>query len=294
MGALTPNLGLTVPTVGGDTGPLYAQEINGDLTLLDSCLGGVNSLNVGGNVNVTLNTSQSQNLIQLFTGTLTGSITVYLPATGRFYAIENATTGAFGLSVGCAGGGNVQQIPQGLSVWVWTDGTYTRLSNPPGWQEIATYVVSGAATQTILLPGPFRRFKFTLQNMTPNAANSYLTVSGSINGGSSFVATGYSFANYVFTSAGGSNVGGGPNPQSGIIITSGNQVGVAFDGSYEIGPFATGFWLKGLVTSVTASGATYTEVVGGAAGSLGGLVNAIAIGSSAGTFSGTIIVEGLP
>lgn len=294
MGALTPNLGLTVPTVGGDTGPLYAQEINGDLTLLDSCMGGVNSLNVGGNVNVTLNTSQSQNLIQSFSGVLTGTITVFLPATGRFYAIENGTTGAFGLFVGCTGGGNLQLIPQGLSTWIWTDGSFTRLSNPPGWQEIATYVASGATAQIVTLPGPFRRFRVTIQSATQSTAGAFLSVQGSINGGSSFVQTGYSFANFAFSSTGNSNVGAGANPQVSVIITSGNQVNVGFDGTYEIGLFSTGFWLKGIVTGVNTNGATYTEVIGGAGGSLGGKMNALAIIPNAGTFSGTIIVEGLP
>jgi len=87
MGSLSPNLGLQIPTIGGDTGPLFAEEINGSLSTLDGCLGGTNSLSVAGSANVTLNTSQAQNLIQQFTGALTGNIMVFLPPVGRFYAI---------------------------------------------------------------------------------------------------------------------------------------------------------------------------------------------------------------
>ncbi len=294
MVTISPNKGYQIPTVGGDPGPSFANEISATLAIIDSNLGGQNSLSVSGASNVTLTAGQAQNLIQQFTGALAGNITVFLPAVGSFYCIENATTGAFSLSVGCTNGSNALQIPQGLSSFVWTDGSVVRLSNPPGWTEIATYIVSGAASQTVLLPGPFRRFRLTLQSMTMATFNTYLTVVGSINGGASFVSTGYSFANWVTESSGVTGGGFGPNPQSGITITGGNQVNVVFDGVYEIGPFTNGFYLKGLVTGIVNTGATYTEMIGGAAGALGGAVNAVAVRASSGTFSGTIIVEGLP
>lgn len=48
MGSLSPNLGLQIPTIGGDVGPTYAQEVNGSLSTLDSVLGAANVLNVAG------------------------------------------------------------------------------------------------------------------------------------------------------------------------------------------------------------------------------------------------------
>src|SRR5271168_159787 len=161
MGTLSPNKSYQIPTVGGDAGPQFANEINATISIIDSNMGGVNSLSVAGNTNVTLTTSQAQNLIQQFTGSLSGNITVFLPAVGSFYCIENATSGLFGLSIACTGGSNSIQIPQGLSTFVWTDGSVIRLSNPPGWMEISTTIASAATLIQIALPPPFRRFRLT-------------------------------------------------------------------------------------------------------------------------------------
>lgn len=296
MGALTPNLGLTVPTVGGDTGPLYAQEINGDLTLLDSCMGGVNSLNVGGNANITLNTSQSQNLIQSFTGALTGTITVFLPATGRFYAIENGTTGAFGLFVGCTGGGNLQLIPQGLSTWIWTDGSFTRLSNPPGWQEIATYVVSSAAIQIVSLPGPFRRFRLTFQSLLVSTNSVNMAAQVSQDGGSTFISTGY-IATYFSVTTSSVTTANGTSSGTDFFLTVPVANVNPSDGTLEIWtgkstsvPFIARGNSFGVLNTIPA----WTMLNFAATCTGSGMINAIRLFPTAGTFSGTLIVEGLP
>src|SRR6201996_1673972 len=175
MGTLSPNKGYQIPTIGGDAGPTYANEINATLGIIDTNMGGVNSLSVAGSLPVTLTTGQAQNLIQQFTGALTGNITVYLPPVGSFYCIENATTGNFTLNVGCTGGTNVFYIPQGLSKFVWTDGTFTRESNPNGWLEIGTTVVtnSGAVTN-IALPGPFRKYRMNIQELSSTVNGDFL------------------------------------------------------------------------------------------------------------------------
>lgn len=208
MGTLTPNLGLTVPTVGGDTGPLFAQEINGDLQILDSVYGGVNVLNVGGAANVTATTQQAQNLVQQLTGVLTGNIIYFLPAVGAYYAIENATTGSFALAIGCTGGANLLTIPQGLSTWVWTDGTTTRITNPPGWQEIATYSFNATSKGIIQLPAPFRRFRITLQNASLATAGSGIGLQGSNDGGASALSSGNQWTINNFNAGGGSVIYG--------------------------------------------------------------------------------------
>lgn len=293
MGSLSPNLGLTIPTVGGDTGPLFAQEINGDLSILDFCLGGVNTLNVGGKVNVTLTAQQAQNLVQQFAGVLTGNITVFAPAVGRFYAVENATTGAFSLSFGCTGGGNAQVIPQGLSTWLWTDGSFTRLSNPPGWQEIATYSVSGAATVVVLLPPPFRRFRLTLQGMGVNSVGGEIALQGSTNGGSSFVGTGYQS---VSTTSAGSAVtvvsaSGAAIPISPTL----NSNNTGWDATVEIWPgnTALSMTVRSFGCGENATPTFATQIVGATSDVRG--ANAVQIAPIlSSSITGTIIVEGLP
>lgn len=294
MGSLSPNIGLQIPTVGGDVGPTFAQEINGSLSTLDSVLGAANVLNVAGNANVTLTTPQAQNMIQQFTGALTGNITVFVPATGRFYAIENATTGPFSLSVGCTGGGNTQPIPQGLSTWIWTDGTFARLSNPPGWQEVATYAASGAANVVVALPAPFRRFRLTLQSVSVNTASAFLVLRTSTDGGSNFTATGYSNAGASFVSSATASSGGSQLVSS-LGLTTQLVANSIVDGTYEIFPGSVGGGtcrMRGNSCQNQSSLGFMILITSGASPDIG--VNAINILPSAGTLSGTIIVEGLP
>lgn len=290
MGSLTPNLGLTVPEIGGDAGPAFAEEINGDLLIIDSIYGGVNTLNVGGSANVTLTAEQAQNLVQQFTGTLTGNITVFAPAVGAFYAVENATTGQFSLSFGCTGGGNVQVIPQGLSTWLWTDGSFTRLSNPPGWQEVATYTASGASSLPIALPAPFRKFRVNI-DVAMSANGTYLQAQMSNNGGSSYVNSGYTVQAMVYY---GTTVAAGVASGGSFIITMPNALGAGYSGIMTIDPSAGG-------VNFLSQGNGVDSAVGSFAGeqrvgfnSAVPFPNAMIIFAGPGTFSGTFIVEGLP
>lgn len=294
MGTLTPNRSLQVPAIGGDAGPEFAEEINASITATDLICGGLNVLNVGGAANVTLTTDQAQNMIQQFTGVLTGNITVFAPAAGAFYAVENATTGQFSLSFGCAGGGNAQVIPAGLSTWLWTDGSFTRLSNPPGWQEIATYSVSGAPAVTVLLPSPFRRFRITLTigGITASAA---MAMTLSNNGGASFFT-----ASYVQTNIFNSVASPVPNgtvsssaPSIGITPAMGTTE-VVWDGIYEIYPGTVGGIPIVHGTGFGVSGATFLNLMFGATYNVVGAINAAQISVPSGTFSGSVIVEGLP
>lgn len=81
------------------------------------------SLSVAGGTDVTLTTAQSQYLYYNFTGTLTGSINVIFPASaGRIIIVNNATTGAFTLSVKPASG-TAFLVTQGTQQFVQIDGT---------------------------------------------------------------------------------------------------------------------------------------------------------------------------
>lgn len=291
MGTLTPNRSLQVPTIGGDAGPEFAEEINATIIATDLICGGLNVLNVGGSANVTLTTNQAQNMIQQFTGVLTGNITVFAPAVGAFYAVENATTGNFSLSFGCTGGGNAQIIPSGLSTWLWTDGSFTRLSNPPGWQEIATYTASGASSLTVLLPRPFRRFRLTM-DFTVTAADGSLFATFSSDGGATFISSGYTTVGLRWSdasSATGTATGGN------FPISMPTSPGAGYDGTMEIYPGAGG-------VNFRSNGIGLDSAVGAIAGEnrvgSNGLVlsaNAMQIvAGPTGTFSGTFLIEGLP
>src|SRR6478735_11918892 len=104
--ALTPAKGYTLPTVGADFGT-WGTTLNSDFSIIDSNLGGVVSVSVAGNSNVTASASQAQNLVTILPGALTGNIQYILPATGGMYIIQNSTTGSFTLSIASSGGGSV-------------------------------------------------------------------------------------------------------------------------------------------------------------------------------------------
>lgn len=291
MGTLTPNRSLQVPTIGGDAGPQFAEEVNATITATDLICGGLSVLNVGGTANVTLTTDQAQNMIQQFTGVLTGNISIFAPAAGAFYAVENATTGNFSLSFGCLGGGNAQIIPQGLSTWLWTDGSFTRLSNPPGWQEIATYTASGASSLTVLMPGPFRRYRLTI-NAFITAGGANFTAQFSSNGGSTLITSGYNNVALFWASPTASSL------VTGVATANISQALVAntyYDATMEIypgiSPAAGITWRSNGFGSSTLTASPFGE---NRAGNVAGFANAMQIAASAGTFSGTFVLEGLP
>lgn len=80
------------------------------------------NLNVAGSSNVTLNSTQAQNVIQVYTGALTGNIQVIVPNTVQFYIVNNQTSGAFTLTLITAAGTGIQ-IPQGQTSMAYCDGT---------------------------------------------------------------------------------------------------------------------------------------------------------------------------
>ena len=94
MVSYTANKGFGVPTVGADYN-LWCNEINTDLGILDTNLGGQATINCAGNSNVTATTVQAQNMALTLTGALTGNIEVILPAVRR--AVSTTRSGRIGV-----------------------------------------------------------------------------------------------------------------------------------------------------------------------------------------------------
>jgi hypothetical protein len=80
------------------------------------------NLNVAGNSNVTETSAQAQNIIQQFTGVLTGNITVFVPATVQIYFVYNDTTGPYTLTLAATGGTGIE-ITQGANAILYCNGT---------------------------------------------------------------------------------------------------------------------------------------------------------------------------
>jgi hypothetical protein len=95
--AQTPTLHLTQPTIGGDTGPIWPNFINNDLTLVDRGVNGILDVTIP-DANVTLVADgtvndQSVYAVYRFNGALTANRTVRFPANFRIGAAVNNTTG---------------------------------------------------------------------------------------------------------------------------------------------------------------------------------------------------------
>ena len=98
----------------------WGNNTNINLETLDAFTAGYLSKDVAGSANVTLTTAnadptaESSNKVIEFTGTLTGSITVFIPAVENNYIFFNNTSGAFTLTVAPTGhGSNGSVITQG-------------------------------------------------------------------------------------------------------------------------------------------------------------------------------------
>ena len=122
MVAYTPNKGYSLPTVAGDLNQ-WGVFLNQGTSIMDNNMGGQAIVNVAGAADVTATAANAQNLVQSLTGVLTGDISYRLPNVGSFYIINNATTGAFTLTIKTtAGGSNGVIVPQGTQLAVYSRG----------------------------------------------------------------------------------------------------------------------------------------------------------------------------
>ncbi len=80
------------------------------------------NLNCAGNSDITETSAQAENIIQQYTGVLTGNINVIVPNTVQLYYIFNNTTGSYTLTVKTAAGTGIA-VAQGTHAILYCDGT---------------------------------------------------------------------------------------------------------------------------------------------------------------------------
>jgi hypothetical protein len=149
MGTLTGNKGYTQPTPNGDNG-IWGTELNSNLAILDNNLGGVASIDLSSG-SVTASSAEAQNLVHYLSGALPSNVVYTLPAVGSLYVIYNGTSGAYSVTISCAGGGTTQVITQGKTMAVITDGTNAvsatnAYAATGGAGSFTTLAASGATT----------------------------------------------------------------------------------------------------------------------------------------------------
>jgi hypothetical protein len=300
----TPNKGLTLPIVNSDFG-IWGGELNNDLAILDNALGGVATINVAGNSNVTATAAQAQNLTQLLTGQLTGNISYVLPAVGGLYIIENQSLGAFSITVVTSAAGSVGiNVPQNKNLIVYSDGVnvYNPSVNSPApavtWQVISTQTISNQPNAVFVLPNAFTRFRITAQNASISTSAAYIGMQLSYDGGTSFQTSLYnSIITYVESI--GSSVIVGVNTTPTVMPLStllGSQSsGNILDASFELYPGSSTTYprLRGSGYGFDQNNANISFQIGAGVPVLGvpKVMQIVGVGTS---FSGTFILEGLP
>ncbi len=172
----------TTPPLGDDTTkPATTEWVN-------DTIGKVLSKSVAGGANVTLTAVEAGHGILKFTGALTANINVILPASPtRTWVVENATTGAYTLTVKTAAGTGVA-IFQGKRSIVYSDGTnidhvldFTASLNSNGYQKLPSGLIiqwgSWVASATTGNP-----VAVTFPIAFPNGIFAIAGISGSVTG----------------------------------------------------------------------------------------------------------------
>lgn len=110
------------------------------------------NLNVAGSSNVTETSAQAQNIIQQFTGALTGDISVNVPTTPQIYYLYNNTTGSHTLTFKTTGGTGVA-VAQGTNTLVYCDGTNIVGAFSSSFGSSITLPVGSAGSPTLNFTG---------------------------------------------------------------------------------------------------------------------------------------------
>jgi cytoskeletal protein CcmA (bactofilin family) len=113
----------------GENAGTWGDKTNNNLDVIDAFAAGFISKNVGGSADVTLTTAnasataESSNKVIDLNGTLTGDITVFIPAKENNYIVYNNTSGSFSLTIAATGhAANGVAITQGAYDVVYCDG----------------------------------------------------------------------------------------------------------------------------------------------------------------------------
>lgn len=113
----------------GDNSGTWGTTLNSNpLTVIDLNFGGVLSLSLSSS-NVTLTSTQARNAIVLLGGAISANLTITFPAVGSTYTVKNGTSGAFTITLACAGAGSSVTLEQGSTCILYTDATNAGYAN---------------------------------------------------------------------------------------------------------------------------------------------------------------------
>jgi len=117
----TSSLGLEKQATGENENT-WGTNLNTNEDYTDKAVAGVLSKSVAGAADVTLTAAEALNAVHQYTGTLTGAISVIVPASTKPYMVFNNTAGAYALTVTTAAGTGIV-VTQGTQAILYCDGT---------------------------------------------------------------------------------------------------------------------------------------------------------------------------
>lgn len=106
----------------GENNNTWGTLLNAVLDLVDKAVTEQLSKSVAGSSDVTLTAAEAVNAYHKYTGTLTGNINVIVPALNKVYIVENATSGAYTLTVKTSAGTGIA-VTQGKKAILYGDAT---------------------------------------------------------------------------------------------------------------------------------------------------------------------------
>lgn len=213
---------------------------------------------VAGNVDVTLTGTEAANLLQEYTGALTGNISVIVPTATAVYDLFNNTTGSQSLTIKTAAGTGIV-LAQGFRAIMYCDGTNVVATTPQ-------VVGSARLTQRILadsdvlfpLSGTLATLSGveTFENKTLSGAtltfttNNAGTISGGTISGASIVAS--SFSGVTITNAVLAGTTRNTGTFSGGTISSASIVFSTFSGGTVLNSTISGGTVSGAIVASKA------------------------------------------
>jgi len=237
------------------------------------------------------------------------TLTLPAPAPGLTYSIRNDSSAIFTVGGACApvsvqptGGAQLDNSTSGFALvagqecTLFCDGTNWRSRG-----RVRNFVIgsidmqSSVASQVVVLPS-CRIFEIDVYDLVPSAAGAAINFQLSINGGSSFITTGY-YDTIVFNNTASTAAGSyAANGASARGCVCGNRASDAGQMNIKLWPSngaVVPTWLVSTEGWTTVSSWIQNYRTSGALYNPPGVINALQFLASAGTFSGSIIVRGI-
>jgi len=250
------------------------------------------NLNVAGSSDITETSAQAQNIIQQYTGIITGNINIIMPNTVQIYFVYNNTNGAFNLTVKTAAGAGVV-VAQGQHSILYCDGTnivnaFTaslggNIGIVPGSSISPSLFIQGSSSTGLYSPASNQiavsANSFEVMNFISVASSvNYLQASASATGTATSISALGTDANISFNLV--------PKGSGSIGITKAAITGGAIDGT------VIGGSTPAAITGTTITGSSFVgnltgDVTGNVTGNLTGNVVGNLTGNVTGNVSGS-------